>query len=122
MDNEQIILFLLTLVICCDILEFIFEWKAFRKAIDECNFIYYAAEPTKVGEYPTNSAKLTASNQKVEYYQQKLKNIKLKMMLKMFSKLLVEVLLNVAGIVMIVVDGTILICLILFYCYKNKRA
>ena len=113
MNNEQLVLLLLTLMICFDLVEFWSIWKGYRKASDAFNKLYY--------DVTAINPNLTEANLLVEDYERRMKHVKLKFMLKMIFKLSIDMLSGMAGIYVIIVDTVITVSSICFVLYKHRR-
>lgn len=120
MDVAQVVLLLLTLQIGFDLVEFFFEWKEFRAEVDTFQYVYYTTDPVNPEE-PPRSTQLTDCNKRISQCEKNMKAIKLKMLLKLITKFLVEVLTHTAGIFIFTLDLCLVFAAAIFLCYKHKR-
>lgn len=120
MNGAQVVLFLLTLQIGFDLVEFFFEWKEFRAEVDTFQYVYYTTDPINPEE-PPRSTQLTDCNKRISQYEKNMKAIKLKMFLKLITKFVAEVLTHMAGTFIFIFDLCLVFASAIFLCYKHKR-
>lgn len=120
LNSEQLVLFVLTLQILVDLMEFFVVWKEFRSEVDAFENLYYTTDPINPEE-PSRSTQLTEIDKRICEIEKSMKRIKLKMFLKLITKFLVESLTKMAGTFIFVLDLCLLIGATMFLFYKHKR-
>lgn len=114
-DNGQVVFLLLTLMVCYDLVELFEVKKRFIRASRSFNHLFYNTSRE------TNSDELTSANKKVEHYERQIRSNKLKFMLKMLTKFVIECVTRAAEYPIVILDLCLIIFAVCLWFHRPKR-
>ncbi|MBO5397919.1 MAG: hypothetical protein J6A36_03200 [Clostridia bacterium] len=115
MDNGQVVFLLLTLMMCYDLVELFEVKKRFTRASRSFNHLFFDTSRE------ANSDELTSANKKVEHYERQIRSIKLKFMLKMLTKFVIECVTRAADYPIAILDFCLIIFAVCLWFHRPKR-